>query len=634
MGWIQKCCETYDNNLHMVGKHLEGQKTSLAPLFSTNATARIEITLSERGEFVSASAINKNDCNTLIPITEDSASRTSTAVFPHPLCDQLGYVALGHSSYPDHAAYESKYRAYMAQLQRWVDSDYVHFIVAAVFDYCQRGGIVEDLVKAGVVAVDKNGILEKGKINNEIYEKCLVRWRVQKLGSIGECWLNNDLFTCYTGFCIEENHGLDDALCYITGERTTAAKKCPAGVLRIASKAKIISANDDKGFTYRGRFTEPSEAFAVGAVSSQKAHSALAWLSANQGISYGPRTFICWNPKGKQVVPFDADLAFIEDDNTEVDYALTMPEYTQRLRKAIAGERQALGDNADIVIIAMEAATTGRLSITYYSELASSDYLRRLEDWQLSCCWYRAYTDKTGTFRTVVSSPSIKDIIRFSYGTQQGDFVSADDNLMKEHAQRILHCIIDGAPLQYDIVHSIAMKASQRSAYSADNYDRLLSIACALIRKCRNDLLKINNSKGEEWTMELDVTRTDRSYLFGRLLAVAEKVERSTYERDEKREPAALRLQAAFAAHPMRTWAILESSLVPYFAKLKPGSRRYYRDLIGEIVAGLETLSDVQLNRPLEDSYLLGYYLQRRDLNTRRSDNTKIEESPLLESEE
>ncbi len=627
MGWIQKCCETYDNNLHMVGKHLEGQRTSLAPLFSTTAKAQIEITLSERGQFVSASAIDKNDCDTLIPVTEKSASRTSSSVFPHPLCDQLGYIALGHSSYPGHDAYEPKYRAYMAQLQRWVDSDYVHFIVAAVYIYCQRGGIVEDLVKAGVVSVADNGILDKDKINATDYEKCLIRWRVQKLGSIGECWLNNDLFRCYSGFYNEENHGADDALCYITGERVSAAKGYPKGVLRMAYGAKIISANDSSGFTYRGRFTEPSEAFAVGAVNSQKAHSALAWLSANQGISYGPRAFVCWNPKGKQVVPFDADLVFIEDDNMEVDYALTMPEYTQRLRKAIAGERQTLGDNADIVILAMEAATTGRLSITYYSELASSDYLKRLEDWQLSCCWYRGYKDKAGAFHTVVSSPSIKDIIRFSYGTQQGDFVSVDDNLMKEHAQRILHCIIDGAPLPYDIVHSIAMKASQRSAYSAGNYNRLLSIACALIRKRRNDQTNKYMNKGEEWTMELDVTRTDRSYLFGRLLAVAEKAERSTYERDEGREPAALRLQAAFAAHPMRTWAILERSLVPYFAKLKPGSRRYYRDLIGEIVAGLETLPDVQLNRPLEDSYLLGYYLQRRDLNTRRSDNTEIEEA-------
>ena len=37
--------------------------------------------------------------------------------------------------------------------------------------------------------------------------------------------------------------------------------------------------------------------------------------------------------------------------------------------------------------------------------------------------------------------------------------------------------------------------------------------------------------------MELDREFTDRSYLYGRLLAVYEQVERRTYDFDEKREP-------------------------------------------------------------------------------------------------
>ena len=116
--------------------------------------------------------------------------------------------------------------------------------------------------------------------------------------------------------------------------------------------------------------------------------------------------------------------------------------------------------------------------------------------------------------------------------------------------------------------------------------------------------------------MELDKASKDRSYLFGRLLAIAEKVERSTYERDEGREPAAIRLQAAFAAHPFRTWATIEKMLTPYYAKLKPGSRRYYRDRIGEIIAAMPEADAIKLNLPLEDTYLLGYYLQRCELNS------------------
>lgn len=46
--------------------------------------------------------------------------------------------------------------------------------------------------------------------------------------------------------------------------------------------------------------------------------------------------------------------------------------------------------------------------------------------------------------------------------------------------------------------------------------------------------------------MSLDKEKKDRSYQFGRLLAVMEKVERDTYT-DEGREPNAIRMQSVFA---------------------------------------------------------------------------------------
>lgn len=485
-----------------------------------------------------------------------------------------------------------------------------------------------------MIELNNSGFLEKGKVSGTDYEKCLVRWRVQKLGSVGECWLNKELFDGYASFYAEEQNG-DEELCYISGAVVSAAKGYPKGILRMSYGAKLISANDSSGFTYRGRFKEPSEAFGIGAVNSQKAHSALSWIVANQGVCYGPRAFVCWNPKGKPVVPFNKDLSEFEEDEDDVFIPYTMPQYAARLRKAIAGAKQELGDNEDVVVLAMEAATTGRLSITYYGELASSDYLKRLEEWQMTCCWYRGFKDDAGIYRVVVSTPSIKDIVRFSYGTQQTDFVTADDNLLKEHSQRILHCIVDGSPVPHDIVNSISTKASRREVYSAGNYERLLSVACALVRKYRNDVIKrTHETEGEYWKMELDTNCTDRSYLFGRLLAIAEKVERSTYDRGESREPAALRLQAAYAAHPMHTWAILEKTLNPYYAKLRPGSRMYYRDLVCEIICLLEEKPQVRLNMPLEDTYLLGYYLQRRALNARKTEAGVNAEEPDSSIEE
>lgn len=620
MGWIHKCCETYDNNIHMAGR-VDGNAVTLTPLYFIMQKAQIEITLNQSGEFKSACRVDKKDADVLIPATEKSASRAGAKSCPHPLCDQLLYIALGHPSYPDHECFAERYNSYMEQIKEWADSPYSHFIVEAVNTYCANGTVLTDLADSGIIRLDADGRLEKGKVEGADYEKCLVRWRVQKLGETDAAWLNTELFERYSNFYASKQANLHKDICYISGNEETIASGYPKGILRSAYGAKLISANDTSGFTFRGRFKEASEAISVGSINLQKAHAALSWLCSNQSAYYGGRTFVCWNPKGNNIPHFDPGeytFADVTDNESETSFgAYTMAVYTKQLKRAIAGFEEVLDDNEDIVIMALEAATTGRLSITYYNELVASDYLNRLESWQTTCCWYMGTKRNDVAYVGDIRSPSIKDIIRYAYGAERGKFVSVDDKLLSEHSQRILHCIVDGAPMPKDFVSSIVSKASMRMSYKND-YERLLSVACALVRKYRNN---IQGKKGEIWTMELDKTNADRSYLFGRMLAVAEKVERSAYDRDESREPAAVRLQAAFAAHPMRTWAILEKSLIPYYAKLNPGLRRFYKDIIGEILATLTETSSSKLNAPLEDAYLLGYYLQRREFYVKNKDN-------------
>jgi CRISPR-associated protein Csd1 len=99
-------------------------------------------------------------------------------------------------------------------------------------------------------------------------------------------------------------------------------------------------------------------------------------------------------------------------------------------------------------------------------------------------------------------------------------------------------------------------------AYSRTNRERVLSVACAAIVKYYSDW-----KKGEDYKMKLDVENQDRSYLFGRLLAIYEQIERRTYENGENREPNAIRLQAAYVNHPMQTRMVLEEAVNPYLQK-------------------------------------------------------------------
>lgn len=126
--------------------------------------------------------------------------------------------------------------------------------------------------------------------------------------------------------------------------------------------------------------------------------------------------------------------------------------------------------------------------------------------------------------------------------------------------------------------------------------------------------------------MTLNLENKDRSYLFGRLLAVLEKAERSTFARDEDREPNAIRLQSAYVNHPLSTWQILETQLNPYFQRMRAGSRAFYKNIISEIAEKLAEQDEEQLNRSLSEMYLIGYYLQRAYLNREKTPTENKEE--------
>ena len=157
-------------------------------------------------------------------------------------------------------------------------------------------------------------------------------------------------------------------LCMITGKPDVVCSAHPKGVLAYANGAKLVSANDGSGFTSRGRFCLESEASNVGYFASQKAHSALRYLAANHGVRIGDRMFLCWNPEGKSVPSLQDGFGLSSSEAKE------LIDYQAELHDMLYGKENRLEQKDDVVVATLEAATTGRLSVTYYRELKASDY--------------------------------------------------------------------------------------------------------------------------------------------------------------------------------------------------------------------------------------------------------------------
>lgn len=89
-----------------------------------------------------------------------------------------------------------------------------------------------------------------------------------------------------------------------------------------------------------------------------------------------------------------------------------------------------------------------------------------------------------------------------------------------------------------------------------------------------------------------------------------------------------MRMQSVFAKRPRYASRILwEQMKKAYYPRLEPGSRVKYDRLIEEIIERISDLPQTEHEKALQDTYLFGYYLQKKDLYTpNHTENSQEEE--------
>lgn len=145
MGLFQKAYETYEANENNVGVY-GTRKEPLAPVSHIVTAVKIEITVDKDGRFVSAELVDKNAPKTIVPVTEESSGRTS-GVCPHPLCDNIGYIA---------PINPEKHKNYKEQLQAWAESEYSHPMLLPILKYVEGNTIMSDLEKSGITKLSED----------------------------------------------------------------------------------------------------------------------------------------------------------------------------------------------------------------------------------------------------------------------------------------------------------------------------------------------------------------------------------------------------------------------------------------------------------------------------------------------
>ena len=115
--------------------------------------------------------------------------------------------------------------------------------------------------------------------------------------------------------------------------------------------------------------------------------------------------------------------------------------------------------------------------------------------------------------------------------------------------------------------------------------------------------------------MTLEEERTTRDYLYGRLLAIAERIEDvALWVADEKRPSTAARLMQRFADRPFSTWRTIELALQPYMHRLqgsRPGFLVNRKKELDRVLAQFQT-EEFTDDAALTGEFLLGYHCQRQ----------------------
>ena len=674
MSWMQKLYRTYE---YVQEQGLDDEDLALP--FHMSKAVHLKVILNDKAEFVGAERFEVKK-QVPIQVTEKSSKRAGSAIAPYALHDGLQYIAKTAGNYltieylskvaekdngkkwkeflagtdedkkkfadTEKAKYKDCFEFYEKQLSGWTEFGNLKEI-NIVLQYIQKGSLIEDLLEKQIFSF-KDNILSVGK--DDPFSLTIV-WAVEISNDP-----HSDLWNkpCIQSRWIEYQESLiqkgrHKSLCCITGDLDYPTEAYP----KINGNAKLVSANDDTGFTFRGRFYGDkdngdkselgSQAVILGKNASQKAFSALKWLINRQGIRNGKQVILAWSnncisDEDKLLSNLyqgdDIYTSLFAKDKICVHSADLGLKTVEQLKKKFHGYKEKLAANEQISLLMVDepSKTGGRMSLTFYQEKLRDDYFRDLDEWQDDFAWYQEYKSSW-----IFAAPSLERIAEVVL--TKTEFEDKDRKSRRQLYARLLPVISGGKSvyIPYDLVQKSFQVACNPFAnhrpedgekIRSANWQRNIGVACALYKGWRarhHDL-----SQRRTYPMSLDTQNRSRDYIFGRLLAVAEHLERTALRiANETRATNAENYMQRFVMRPFHTWEQLETNLKPYKDRLRKdypirisekfvltspiGFLNNRENEINQLICVLDDLKQegCDLDKPLEPEFLLGYHSQK-----------------------
>lgn len=629
MSFLTALLNSYNYGLenNLVG-NLEDKSSLILPIYhnsmKSNGKNIVEIKINKKSELVDAKFLEDGDI-VIFPVTEDSVARSS-GIAPHPLFDNFDYVMQENTN---------KSEAYISQQEAWLNYDEDAF-VKIIYDYIIKEKVFEDILSKlfkeykilkdkNVEFVDKSD--KKAKKVTIDFSKVFLTFAVENYDgkkdlSLSENKNLQEKFIKFTKDIFARDKETEEIICNISGEKDFLCIKHKP----LIGSARLISQITANNENFLGRFDKPDETIKIGKESSQKIiQMAKSLLDGDNTARWlGEFTYaLSWfsddiqnktdlDPTKKiEIIDlgplFDIAGEDLPQGNRNEGRKIS-DETSESIVKSFTSGKVLFSNESKYYMAIIDKVSNGRVAVKYFREMDSSRLKGNLVSWQNKYHWYRFTKEKGKTNYT----PSPLMLIQTAYGVEREKGLEvAKKKFVTDQYKNILASIIEGRDMPKNIIQALEINIRNRL-----NYDKFW----LQVKLCA--LAALREKEGIESNM-LDKKEIDRSYLFGRLLAIYEKTEAFTYNKDDERITNAEKLWSSYLNKPATMSMRLSDLIKPYDFKLHANEKtREIRNILKreagdviDLIGENYKFNGVETNKPLNSGFLFGYQAQIKELD-------------------
>lgn len=630
-------CYEYCEKEDLVDVH-NGQNTVLLPLYHSNKKAEnnniLKVTLDENGYLLSVEFAKTGEVY-LFPVTENSAARSGRDPSPHPLEDEMQYCI-------SKIANEKKFEAYKKEFDKFynhvVDPKVKLFLKSIKtfllneknYELILSRLPLEDIKKAKK-DTNKRGDADKDHGFKKTFLSFTVKCQDEQHLEVDTFRDLHNEFIRYTDETSIANG--NQGICNISGNREAITYKHRG----LMGNAKVVSVSNNKE-TYFGRFNEGSDIIKIGRKSSEKIHLMLKFLleNRNSNIHLAGSLFLANWFSGDIQNSIGFDISKTEfDDYMDDEMQTPVSEKNREIGKLFIKGSEKLNPSDKYYVMLVDKSSNGRISLKYYNEMQNSQLKENLEAWQDKYIWEKKNFKKNLYYPWV---PTLKKILLAAYGIEkEGKLITRDkgkkenkEGFSKAQFQKLVIALLEGRSVPSNIKNALAQNIRNRQRYDK-TWNDVLTVSLAIL----------SEGKKEDNEMREKDCQT-RSYLYGRLLSVYDKLENDVlWDKNKKqglgkssaiRATNAERYWNAFVNKPYTMMETLERSTRYCVEYMKSNGLGGFFKTMDEVKDEILKLLDTEENRKkinaqLDSDFIFGYYAQKKEFFTKKEKEVKEEDN-------